>query len=392
LRITVAPNRNASLDDISRTSNLSDYRIVSVARSYAGYGWERVSGPYAQDLISICSSSTCDLKIPILSNLKEGRLFLMSFAHSLSQRETVSRFFQQTTFGPNLAMINSWDYSANMTNAMASWIESQMIMTMPTYHREYFRKRVDGEVGNSAPYRNTNELLRSHHPCGKSSRWMRMAFREEDYGQEITATERFDGTILLSVAGVPRTVVNSWQRRNGADIGMGTFLFDCWIQEFRPNGELRIRIVAENRCIRVQGGNPAIFLPLSSNLFKNIDLPPLAGPTKNVYLANRFNLGGETHYLSNAFSSGQCKDLDPSDYNNLIGTTQDGSQFKYAGYIELNNNSLDHLRADGVREFMITGKELCANPAMTFANGECYIVLLLLVSFQMFQPSLFLRL
>ena len=107
LRITKAPNSNSTLDHFSRSSQFQDYRIVPVARSYAGFDWERVEGPYAQSLNSTCHENTCILDIPALANLEYGKFYLMSFAHSLPDKAVVSRFFQQTTFGPTLEMINS---------------------------------------------------------------------------------------------------------------------------------------------------------------------------------------------------------------------------------------------------------------------------------------------
>jgi hypothetical protein len=380
LRVTIAPNSNASLDNISRISNLSDYNIVPVARSYAGYDWERVAGPYAQDLNSTCSSSgVCNLNIPVLSNLEYGKFYLMSFAHSLSDKATVSRFFQQTTFGPTLDMINSWNYGTNGTNttmnAMASWVESQIGTTPITYHREYFRARVDGPQNQNLP---SAKIYGPRHPCDENSSWTRMAFREEDFNifkySTITATERSDGTMLLSVNGVPRTVVDSWQNHlNGKNLGPGTFRLGkwCWDTEFRLYGRLSIT-TANGSCIRVKDGNPPINLPFSSNLVEMIDLPALSGPTQNVFIDKFYNcLSGEVYYLSSGISSSQCNDLGPSKYNHLIGITPDRKQYIYNGYVKVNENSLENPKSDGGGDFIVTpGEERCANPAMSFTNSE----------------------
>ena len=69
----------------------------------------------------------------------------MSFTHQPSNQEEVSRFFQQTTFGPKLSMINSWNYGNNLQQEMSKWVKAQTdeSVTPPTSHRAYFRERAD---------------------------------------------------------------------------------------------------------------------------------------------------------------------------------------------------------------------------------------------------------
>ena len=374
LRFTQAPTSNASLSDITRTSNLVDYNIVPIARSYTGYEWERVAGPYAQDLtVTSCSSGECQLNIPGLSDLEEGKLLLMSFGHQLSAEEAVSRFFLQTTFGPTKAMINSWDYGTNALTAMAGWVQTQITSTDLTSHRRYYRERVDAPKGISIVLLRGHEKgRRTHDPCDKSATWMRYSFLSEDFRKEIVATE-VAGGILLSIEGVPRTVVSRWQNiQNNQDLGTGTYTFDCWNQEFRLGGILRMRKSGEDSCIRIRDGNPPINIPFTSSLLSTIDLPALSGPTDNVYLANFDNrLGGEAYYLSSGFSDSQCDALSLSDYVNLIGSTSDGTQYIYSGFILLNENSLESPKSDGGGDFLnIDGDQRCANPAMSFTNSK----------------------
>ncbi len=348
---------------------------MPVARSYAGYDWERVAGPYAQSLHTNCSS-VCDLNIPPLPNLgADGKFYLMSFTHSLSDRASVSRFLQQTTFGPTLDMINSWEYETNTLDAMASWVDTQIHIS-PTYHREYFRARV---VGPRRQYSFATESYGVRHPCSKDSSWTRAAFREEDFNVAgghsiITATQRSDGTMLLSVGGVPRTVVNNWKNHwDGKNLGPGTFIFNCRGKlEFKLYGKLRVRR-EQGGCIQVRGGNPPINLPFASNLVQTVNLPPLNGPTQNTYIPNSYNyLGGEFYYPSSgAFSKTQCDNLDPSNYHNVIGVAPDGTQYIYNSYVGLAENSLESPKSYEVGGFDIApGDQRCSNPAMTFTNSE----------------------
>ena len=382
LRVTVAPTSNASLNNVSRSSNLADYNIVPVARSYAGYEWEKVAGPYAQDLTVACSSNSCNVNIPSLPNLDEGKFFLMSFEFNLSDRETVSRFFLQATFGPTLAMINSWNYGTSTLNSMTSWVQNQILSTDPTYHREYFRERVDGPLGvsKSDEDRDHERSRRTHHPCDKSATWLRYSFRFEDSLKELVVSQVSSG-LLLSIDGVPRTVVSRWQRYdNNQNLGTGTYALNCQDWESKVNGVLRVRRASGGGCIRIRDGNPPINIPFTSNLVNVIDLPALSGPTKNVYLPRFYNsLGGEAYYLSSGFSSSQCNLLSPFEYNNLIGTTPGGDQYIYGGFILLNENSLESPKSDGGGDFITPGgDEYCANPAMSFTNSESSVNFLVL--------------
>ena len=464
LRVTLAPGVSARLDQVSRTSNLSDYHIVPVSRSYAGHGWERVGGPYAQDLTTTCASSTCDLDIPILPNLQDGTFYLMSSAYSISSDQAaVSRFFRQTTFGPNLDMINSWNYGGDTLNAMAAWVQSQINegSTAPTYHREYYRSRVGGSFGIGFPPEEPSEISEitgTHHPCDQNSHWLRMSFRVDDFGKSITATQRTSNTMLLSINGVPRTVVSTWQSQDGEDLGEGAFIFDCWNQEFKLNGIFRIRNPANEDCVRVKDGNPPINLPFSSNLVKTVNLPSqsLLGPTKNVYFANFFNrVGGEAYYLSDGFWSDECNALSSARHpcgcrectediletmagaytcgariswlqtseggsmteeeactrignvefdtvcgpmcdptrctsqanDNIIGSTEDGTQYIYGGFIKLDENTLKNVKGDGGGDFRSNGVDKrCANPFMTFTNSEFFTILVDCLSIYSTQP------
>ncbi len=224
-RITASGDE--SLDDVSRTSNLADYYIVPVARSESGSGdWERVAGPYAQDLtVSACGSTACQVSIPVLPNLDEGKFILMSFANSKTDREEVSRFFHQTTFGPTMDMIDSFNYSGDLNANMASWVHDQMYSVPMTSHREYFRQRLDGSLRGwiEEPDEEHEEIqmLKVKNPCDVGSRWIDFSFTNDDYGESFEVTQRNEGDYLITVDNVPRTVVSEWVDDNGDQLRVG---------------------------------------------------------------------------------------------------------------------------------------------------------------------------
>jgi hypothetical protein len=214
------------MDGITRNSKNDDFDIVPVARSYENRDWERVAGPYAQDLkVTDC----CSLAIPrINSNLNDnGRFLLLSFSHQLDNKQEVSRFLQQTTFGPTMDMINKWNFDNNLQYEMADWIKDQMNenVTPSTSHRAYFRERLDhSSFRESIISKERNDKTRPRHPCKKYARWREFAFTNDDNEFQLTVAN-WNGQILLSIDGIPRTVVSSFQDRDGGSIGTG----DYWI-------------------------------------------------------------------------------------------------------------------------------------------------------------------
>lgn len=230
VRVTTRSD-TADLDSISSSSSLSDYNMVPIARSYQGGDWQRSAGPYAQELEVTCpeSNPACDLHIPILPKLQEGRFVLMPFQYSLdSDRALVSRFFHQTTFGPTMSMIDDWDYSADDLSAeMAKWVKDQMdtSITPMTSHREFLRRRLNGELEEEEedPEASRRQLFKVRNPCDAGSRWVLYSFSADDKGQELTVTQLSVESYALYVGGVLRTIVSQWKDEYYNDIGPGVF-------------------------------------------------------------------------------------------------------------------------------------------------------------------------
>lgn len=220
------------MNTISRDSKSSDFSLVPVARSYTNFNWERVAGPYAHDLEIInCFSGSCSLDIPYLSDMKgTSKFVLMSLSHSLTSQEEVSRFFQMTTFGPTKSMIDSWNYNASIESESAAWVKEQMneSATPMTSHRAFFRQNFDradmyqgGSLDGSLP---SNPFFHARHPCDQYARWREFAFTSEDYNYPLTVTT-YGGMFLLSVRGIPRTLVSQWKTTHGQHVGFGQFTF-----------------------------------------------------------------------------------------------------------------------------------------------------------------------
>ena len=204
---------------------------MPVARSVDDNDWKRVAGPYAQKLtVSSCGAS-CDVNIPVLPELEEGRFILMSFEHSINDRSKVSRFFHQTTFGPTMEMIDSFDYSdpGNLEDAMASWVHDQMFSVPMTSHRKYFRERADSALMEEKEGENTsNQIYKVRSPCKKGSRWTEYSFTTDDYGNSQDIEVGFYGQgYLIKVKNIPRTVVTEWKDEDGNQLRVGGYWGFC---------------------------------------------------------------------------------------------------------------------------------------------------------------------
>jgi hypothetical protein len=205
VRVTPRTDKGSSnMNNINRNSNTDDFYMTPVACSYNKRNWEAVAGPYAQNLsINNC----CTLVIPNLSDQSSAnaKFVLMTFSHSTTDREEVSRFFQSTTFGPNLNMINSWNYNNDMKSEMNKWVKTQMNekQTPLTSHRAYFRQRANFDMERQ----NANRIHRPFHPCAKNARWREYSFLTSDTGLTVAVTN-WNGKYLISVDGYPRTVTD----------------------------------------------------------------------------------------------------------------------------------------------------------------------------------------
>ncbi len=389
---------------ITRQSQNADYNIVPVARSYNDRNWERVAGPYAQDLITL---DCCSLEIPNLRMKKNnndddgGKLLLLSFSHELSSKEEVSRFFGHVTFGPTMKMINDWNYGSSSSNddemqiEMAKWLQNQMNdeITNPTYHRVYFRKRLDfSTYKENMFYKDVYHTVRPRHPCEQFARWRRFSFTMDDVmnrGDKLTVST-WNGQILLSMNGIPRTVVSTFQDRSGANINPGNYtICKNGIQE-EVDGIFALEDPTKD-CILSY--NPVVNLPgaVITNDITRVSLPDRSqlGTIEGILMQDQD--GGEQEelffggadYLKNDISNPSCSDIPANgDYSNVLGTFASGEQGWYAGHIVLDGNTIDNPIADAGSAMTTIANlrgiasydekySICPVASKSFLNGKC---------------------
>ena len=129
----------------------------------------------------------------------------------------------------------------------------------------------------------------------------------------------------------------------------------------------------DSTCRILKGGNPRLNLPsaYTSDLF-TIDLPERSqfGFTSAVTSPPDYFVWGETLYLKNSIASSKCIGIDIGNHVNVIGTLANSStQVRYARYLEIDENTLDKPSPNGGGDLIAVGG-VCANPAMSFINGE----------------------
>ncbi len=180
--------------------------FAQVARSYDGFEWENVAGPYSASLEIDCPASArskfCTLQVPNITS-DDQRFELVSYEYGLHPEDELARFFEQSTFGTtrkDLRAVDPFNYN-NLAPFFSNWVHEQIYSTPPTLHRVLWRSQA------------VPREIRAHleaavnHPCEVGARWRIAAFDVTDLNEEITATQMVNGTFVISINGQVRTVV-----------------------------------------------------------------------------------------------------------------------------------------------------------------------------------------
>jgi hypothetical protein len=199
---TVRLSRSPS-DQLCILYESEDGAWAHVARSYDGYDWENVAGPYMTIPID-CTQTYCDIPVPTAKK-PSVQFMLVSFDHSRPAVDVVARFLEQTTFGTTRADLESMRLQSNgyrnLPRAFANWLREQIYDVSKTSHREYWRRHMA-----------SRQIYGGHegaptHPCQAKSQWRRASFTEKD-SYKIVQTRDTNGRFPLYVDGKLRTVVD----------------------------------------------------------------------------------------------------------------------------------------------------------------------------------------
>eukprot|EP00586_Coscinodiscus_wailesii_P000799 CAMPEP_0172487324 /NCGR_PEP_ID=MMETSP1066-20121228/16359_1 /TAXON_ID=671091 /ORGANISM="Coscinodiscus wailesii, Strain CCMP2513" /LENGTH=2416 /DNA_ID=CAMNT_0013253867 /DNA_START=62 /DNA_END=7312 /DNA_ORIENTATION=+ len=303
-------------DQLCVLSQLLNERYVPLGRSYEGNDWESSAGRYAR-LIYKCESNQCEVNLP-----KEHIYHLTCYQHSLSKEDTVARFLEKTSFGPTKRHIDTWDYSKDDLNpSFAKFVQDELNKT-PTYHREYFRKRLNPRSIESYKYG-----MSGPQACKKNSRWRKYAFTALDTHLSSGGLQHDSGSgqprpnprhkltiqaitnngqtaYILSYADAVRTVVYEKFRNAQTDdeLDMTKSYYICYVTEIwggarnSPTDRFQIKENMSDSCVTIKGGNPKVnidsnFIDLSS--VATLDLTSLSTGTDLVEINTEKTLGGD---------------------------------------------------------------------------------------------------
>lgn len=212
--------REAALN-VTTFSKTSDFSLTPVARSYNSRDWETVAGPYdSRSKIKVnCNTGRCLLRIRRIEPYNiTGGFYLMAFTNDKTFNEDLSRFFSQSTFGGTSEMIDNWSYSQDVTG-MAQFLKDQIQLPLTSLRAEY-RKGADFSMKYNSI---TSAGVIPQHPCQQYSRWRKYAFTSAgDFGKPIEVIN-FSGKLLVSVDGMPRTIVQNFRSTDSSLNGKGDY-------------------------------------------------------------------------------------------------------------------------------------------------------------------------
>mmetsp|Transcript_17168 Transcript_17168/g.25155 ORF Transcript_17168/g.25155 Transcript_17168/m.25155 type:complete len:422 (+) Transcript_17168:40-1305(+) len=328
--------------------------ISSISRSYDGNDWETTAG--GNNISWLCSDSSveiigsvrkCSTDTPQLAS---NQVFqLVGFYHSLNEKQTVSRFLTQATFGPTLNEINSLS-----SNNFANWIRQQ-IAEDATSHRQYYRERVNKREFD------IEAIGRPKHPCEESSRWRDYAFTEDDRKRDLSVevSDRLpSGQNRLSVDGYVRTDVDA------GTISPGKYKL-CKVIEHQ-GGVVKIKV--NGKCEKLAGGNPPVRLVAHTEvtLPTVLQLPAGISFTK---VHNIFGSSSKAYLLQDPLTEMMCDNISFIEDESVFIQTEHGHWLLYDARLVLQGNTIDNPLLDGGGDITLIGSN-CANVRQTFLNSE----------------------
>ena len=363
--------------------------LAPAGRSYNGRDWERVAGPYKGTLKYDCRRNVtalrvCEVSLPPLESDSQD-FVLLTYNHTLSKRNTVARFLQQTTFGPTKAEIDSLTEvdDLDLDLSFAKWMQNQIYNVEMTSHREFWRKRIRQRLEVARP------IGRPSHPCERSSRWRDVAFTELDVGKIVTmkplvASAHGDGgqvgniPYVLYVDGHLRTVVDSFQFVDygyNVDLSHGYEICEMPESSFEGGGNLILK-QPDGSCRKVYGGNMPVKLDddiiATTPGIVALDLPNLGEDTL-------FRDDGEGWVLFSELTSTnqeQCQGIPSfgtiaSVFGRIRNNGNEKSRYLiHDPYLVVMENTLNSPLEDGGGALVQStgGTMMCSNAPRTFVN------------------------
>ena len=371
---------------LTLTRTVDGKEIAPVGRSYDGYNWERVAGPYdtlEYDCNSATESGACQVTIPE-ATVSSGQSFVLSrFVYGLNQEDRIARFLEQTTFGTkpgelrdlsNIAQVN---HNNNLYDTFGYWVYDQMYQISPTSHREFFRSRVSPRFSDRSPAREG----KMSDPCKSRGRWRRSSFSLVDLKKDMLISKTDSNKYALSVDGYMRTVVDNISFKGDDEVFQYTEPVSAQIcalagvETFSSMG-----ITYKDKCRRFRYGNPPIDIvgmrPQPQYIVELID--PNQHITTNTIRERDRDLT-EFMLLSTDLSDKYqklCDSIVLDPYTPIFVRLTNSQVLIFDPTLELESNSVAAPMDDGGAINSIVSKQVtqCSNVPRTFLNeNNCHL-------------------
>ena len=362
IRLAIPVDGLCTLIKITTDDDTGHQHLTPAGRAYDGLPWEAVQ---PLRLPFKCVDAHCIVTIPEFDRSEE--YYLVSYRHSLSHEQEMSRLLQQTSFGPTFEEIQSM-VASNMS--AAQYVQQQM-EEPPTLHRSYYRRNTQARLYESY------SVGKPRHPCEKYSRWRRFAFTVEDRYKRLTVSSE-GPPYLLSVDGFVRTEVmelNNFARSSEGVLipgGYDGMICGKGASDDAVGGE-SIRITDDKLRCRASGiPNPPIQLRESTILAHNISLLVLEDDKLKAVNNER---AGRDELISLVDLDDPLCDEVPSEgsVKPFFARLHDGSLYMHDPYLMLKDNTPDNPLVEGGQWGSVPGVLCPSAPRNLMFEDDCVL-------------------
>lgn len=369
--------------------------VIPVARAYDRQPWERSGGGHAATLNAWeCTNRTCRTYMP------NGKRFVLRSrtVPNATTAAQIARFLEAASFGPTRAALAAATTAAS-GDAMAyhhAYLHEQMDVVMPTYHREFFRRRINVEWRRSSA-----EFSTRANPCDGTvpTTWRRTAFstRDVDAKSIYIGLSSGNNTVeptrwQISVDGQIRSMPLAVRVQNASDHGDRVIVAGETYPMCATLDDLRrftVKLLVQGRCVPIEFDDTIISFPdnafatttstaivvplpaLGDTTGGSINwLPTVAAPTLRFVLYSPI--------VAATCPAALLQQANDTVNDTLIyGRTQDGVWFLYEPTIQLVENALSpppRVADAGVASWQAQRTGYCANVPRSVFNEESCVV------------------
>lgn len=369
-KIRLETTKDGELCTLTAKNAKSDF--VPVGRSYNGNNWESVAGPYPY-LEYKCESSYCETIIP--HDIQQQHLVTFELnmmpSISLSKRDEIARFLEQTTFGTEPGELAEMERKAAETSDLmhlfSDWVYNQIYNMTATSHRAFYRRYVDSPLFH--PYREGEQRT----PCKRGARWRWYSFTRNDLREQLSVG-KMSGRFVLSVNGVMRTMVGNLVFESNVRFRhkrQESFTI-CRVEETVYG---KFGILYDGQCELFKVGNPAVRLygmtPKPSYIVK-INISKKSDFELQTYFNEKMEELTEILILKKNLNADDCNVIPYPTTHNVYAELSNGQHMIFEPTLELaDNRNQNPLNDGGGKAVRVSnGVVQCANVERNFLNEQ----------------------